>query len=431
MSHSFRNKVLIAGFLAILVSPVLPVWAQGKQKKLARKSPIKVADFRSKNFLIHTDLPEKEAKELLTKLETMLTLLSRYWGRKNSRVIECYVVKNLRDWPAEYLRQMHPHGLAKIQSGAGVTVSRIQTLGTRFRAISKVYAIAQRGVPQHEAVHAFCAHAFGSLGPVWYSEGMAEMGKYWKEKDSSVNCSLYVAKYLRSSPVKDLSEIVVKTAKSGDSWQNYAWRWALCHLLANNPNYSTRFRPLGLGLLMKKRTSFRRIYGSMAQEIEFEYRFFLEHLEPGLRVDLCSWDWKTKYRTPRRGSAQTSRINAQKGWQPSTLEVKEGLEYEFSATGNWKTTKNGTDVTADGHPGGEGKLMGIIFNDYKLGKPFELGSYGSFKAPGNGKLLLRCADKWIKLADNKGQIVVKLKIKGEGKPLPKPEPSEKKTKTSK
>ena len=55
--------------------------------------------------------------------------------------------------------------------------------------------------------------------------------------------------------------------RTGDSWQNYAWRWALCHLLETNPNYTKKFRPLGLGMLMKQPVSFEQTYGDVADQI--------------------------------------------------------------------------------------------------------------------------------------------------------------------
>lgn len=411
--------VLIAVCLAVLI----PAGVASAQRKKRGSEPetLQPADYRSKNFLVHTDLPKKEAEDLLKRLETMLNLISRYWGRRNPRVIECFVVKDLKNWPPAALARMEPAGLAKIRAGAGVTISRVQTLGARFRAQAKVYAIAQRNVPQHEAVHAYCHHAFGTSGPVWYSEGMAEMGKCWREKDFSVNCEPYVERYLRGSPPKNLKEIVDRNQQTGDSWQNYAWRWALCHLLANNANYAKRFRPLGLGLLTKRRTSFTQVYGPMAKEINFEYQFFLKHVERGYRVDLCSWDWKTRFRPLRKARHVSARVKADRGWQASRLKVKEGEEYQYSVKGTWRTSKDGDAVTADGNASGEGKLVGILFNDYQLGEPFELGEYGSFKAPGDGDLFLRCQDKWISIADNKGQVTVKLKRKGEGSPLPKPD----------
>ena len=51
----------------------------------------------------------------------MLTLISKYWGRPNKNPIECFVVKDLSQWPPN---AMEPDGLAKIEEGAGITLSQ-------------------------------------------------------------------------------------------------------------------------------------------------------------------------------------------------------------------------------------------------------------------------------------------------------------------
>ena len=35
----------------------------------------------------------------LTDLSSMLGLISKYWGRPSAGVIECYVAKDLANWP--------------------------------------------------------------------------------------------------------------------------------------------------------------------------------------------------------------------------------------------------------------------------------------------------------------------------------------------
>ncbi len=126
------------------------------------------------------------------------------------------------------------------------------------------------------------------------------MGNYWKEGDASVNCGQYVVQYIHSSPPKTLNEIVNSKEVTGDSWQNYAWRWALCHLLVNNPNYRDRFRPLGLAMLTGQRASFNSAYGSMAEEISFEYLVLPSSTSTSAyRADLVFWNWKTKSTSPR------------------------------------------------------------------------------------------------------------------------------------
>lgn len=366
---------------------------------------------------MHTDLPPKEAQELLKRLEYMLKLISQYWGRPPSGTIECYVVADLNVWPEEALS---PLGRAKILEGAGVTESLKLSQGRAFLAKSKVYAVADRGTPQHEAVHAYCHQTFGRAGPVWYSEGMAEMGQYWRENDRAVNAHPIVCEYLRTAPRKPLLEVVNEEQFTGDSWKNYAWRWALCHLLANNPNYAPRFRPLGLALLTNQPASFEETYGGALPQLQFEYALFIQNVCPGYRVDLCAWDWKRKFRTLTTAAPIGATVAAAAGWQPSGLTVESQLEYEFAATGTWKIAADGDLLDADGESAGAGRLVGVVMKDYQLSEEFELGTYGSFRPPTDGDLYVRCRDDWGSIGDNAGKISLRLKRKDLGNPLPNP-----------
>ena len=394
--------------------------AQAQGAKRIRETESKPADYSSKNFLVHTDLPADEAKELLKRLETMLSLISKYWGRPPSGIIEMYVMADLKKWKTG---ELDPNGVGMVRDGGGLTISRTLSSGNQFLAKAIVYAGADHGTPQHEAVHAYCAQTFGRTGPVWYAEGMAEMGQYWLEGDASVNCHEVVVQYLKQSDPKPLTEIVEPFQFTGDSWQNYAWRWALCHLLANNPNYAPRFRPLGLGLLQDQDMSFESVYGPMAKEISFEYLFFLQHFDRGYRVDLCGWDWKAKFQSLKTSKTFSVTIDAAKGWQASKCTVADDQEYEYSVAGTWRTSADGEQVSADGAADGKGKLVGIIFDDYKLSEPFELGTFGSFTPPESGDLYLRCQDEWTSIANNKGKLGVRIKPKGKGSPLPPPKES--------
>ena len=392
--------------------------ARSKSRKSVKKPKQElgpsVRSYATNNFVVHTDLPKEEAEELMDRLETMLKLISTYWARPNARVIEMYVVKDVNAWPQG---SIPAEGLDHITAGGGVTMSRASGVVnpvTRQKVITRaesvVYAIAGRGTPQHEAVHAYCAQTFGRTGPTWYSEGMAEMGQYWKDKDAGVNCHEVVVEYLKSEEPKELTEITAAGQQTGDSWRNYAWRWALCHLLANNSNYAQRFRPLGLALLNDQAASFESVYGPMEQEINFEYLFFLKHFDRGYRVDLCSWDWKTKFNALRGSSSVQAKIDAGHGWQASRLSVKEGAKYVFTTNGTWNISQDGDDLTAAGNAEGQGKLVGILFDDYQLSEPFDLGESGEWTAPQDGKLFLRCHDDWCDLADNKGAVAVKWKL---------------------
>lgn len=433
----FRALIASLTCAALLCGTAVPTFAQGKGKKgdddaketrdtkgtkrvgkRGDEAPVGPATYTSKNFVVNTDLPPDEARDLLKRLETMLTIISKYWGRPNSQTIHMFVVKDLTKWPPGSL---DPEGIPSIMEGGGITLGVVQTvLGKPVASKAPVYATADRGTPQHEAVHAYCILNFGTSGPVWYSEGMAEMGQYWKDGEKAVHVHDVVVEHIRRSKPKSLNEIVNGNERTGDSWQNYAWRWALCHLLANNENYAQRFRPLGLDILLKKGTTFEDVYGSMAREISFEYLFFLEHVENGYRCDLCSWDWKAKSKLAKGSVVCTSTIEAARGWQPTRALVKRGEEYQYAATGQWKLEKEGDEFDADGSRGGEGRLVGVLFDDYELGEEFDLGVYGTFTAPGDGQLFVRCKDKWNDLGNNWGKLALKVAAANAMKPLPNP-----------
>ncbi|MBC7816325.1 MAG: hypothetical protein IAG10_05475 [Planctomycetaceae bacterium] len=452
----WRNLILLlmaVGFLAPPDSVSAQSAAKLKTKKSNAPQPAGPRDYRSANFLVHTDLPEDEANDLLKRLENMLTLISKYWGRPNKQTIEMFVVRDLEVWPPNSLE---PAGRESIEQQAGITMTSgavNRQTGKLLAAKSRVYAIADRGVPQHEAVHAYCHQMFGHAGPTWYAEGMAEMGHCWREGESRVHCLPIVVKYLRGSEPKPLRAIVDSRDQTGDSWQNYSWRWALCHLLANNPNYYDRFRPLGLGILTDQPdATFERVYGSMSKEIAFEYLFFLQHFDLNYEVTLTAWDWKTKFRHAMPKVPVVCTIEANRGWQASRLLVRKGEEFEFSADGSWTlaadapelspfglelpnqkppsekaaTAKKSTttkknpktealeelpSVIQNESPFKTGQLVGVLFNDYELSEPFEIPADGSFVAPGDGQLFLRCEDAWNRLADNKGKVNLKFKLK--------------------
>lgn len=359
-------------------------------------------DLRSRYFLLHTDLSERSARMLMDKLDYMITLISQYYGRPPRGLIECYVVRDLAQWERI---PMEPAGVAKIRERAGVTISR--ALGNERKSI--VYACDDHGVVQHEAVHAYCAQTFGSTGPTWYSEGMAEMGQYWKKDNLEVRIPPPVIHYLTGSPPKQMLDIVAAGQITGDSWQAYAWRWALCHLLAHNTNYAARFKQLGLNMMSGGSATFESVFGDVAREISFEYDQFVKNFGNGYRVDLCQWDWTTQpvpLAGPRRLKCE---IAAGRGWQASRLKLDRGKEYEFAAVGEWKLSSTGESLDADGDTQGRGKLLGVVFDDYQLSEVIELGRRGKFVAPRDGHLYLRCRDDFTGLADNEGTLTVHLR----------------------
>jgi hypothetical protein len=417
--------------IVVLETPVPPVTV-----------PLPYGNYSSKRLLVHTDLPRDEAIALVKRLEATLDVAATYWVRPSRQVIECYVVHNLAKWPDSAL----PHPLARILVGGvgGGTIGMPMQIGKRTTLKAEVYASTQPGIAEHEAVHAYCTQAFGAVGPDWYKEGMAELAYYGRKRQQGVGCPQVVIDTLRQGRLRSLNDIVNRgrftgalatsvddllsrnkrteeagtqvslahwTAVHADAVKEarhaYHWSWALCHLLCHNPNYAPRFRALGRAYLTNHPSTFEQHFGAVAREISFEYRFFVQHMDVGYRVDLCAWDWKTRFREMDLRGTFSARVHADRGYQASGLQLSKGQRYRFRGTGQWTTVPNRPACLASGDADGRGKLVGVVMHEHELGEPFDLGAEGQFTAAGDGKLYLRCDDAWNELADNEGAITVR------------------------
>lgn len=371
-------------------------------------------EVRSRNFVLKTDLSPRSAQILLDKLETMFSIVGKYYNRRSlSQPIYCYVAEDLDRWGAGI--QELAEGLESIRGKAGVTVA--VRLGNLRRAT--VYSCGDHSVVQHEAVHAFCHLGFGGVGPTWYAEGMAELGCYWRPGDVGVNIDPIVIRYLTTTRPMPLVEVVRPGQTTGDSWQAYAWRWALCYMMVNNPNYSQRFYRLG-DLIMRPNTqvSFYSEFADVAAEVSFEYDQFVRHMGNGYQQELCSWDWKTKVNPVAGDRWRKCDVEARRGWQASGVKVEAGQSYEVMTQGQW-AVGSGETVSPNGDETGRGRLVAAVLvrvegqgetpPKYELSAEIPLGEQIRFNAPVTGHLVLRCQEALTQIGDNEGEIKVAIR----------------------
>jgi hypothetical protein len=352
---------------------------------------------------LQTDISDRQAAILLEKLERMILLVSKYFARPSRGAIRCFVVRDVKQWPVD---QLDPSGVVKIAAGEGVTISR--ALGRQRSSI--VYSCDNHQVVQHEAVHAYCFQSFGSTGPTWYAEGLAELGSYWREGERQVNIDTPVIDYLTRAEPKKLLDIVKAGQITGDSWQAYAWRWALCHLLASNPNYEKRFKILGMAMMSGERATFESTFGDIAKEISFEYDQFVKNMDNGYRADLCAWQWKPAKPLPKKRKLKRT-VKAAAGWQATQIKVQQGVTYDFATKGEWQTNPAEEKVSANGDKSGTGKLIGTVLTDnYMLTEVIPMGTRGKFTASQNGQLYVRCQDAWSQIDDNSGDLDVYIRV---------------------
>lgn len=448
MNASRQRVSLTTGFATCLLSwllgcppcsadePAQPPAAQPPPRPSASRP---LCDYKSKHLQVRTDLAQDEADALFARLEQTLLFAARYWGREPRGQIECFVVEDLANWEDTEL----PHRLARIIvfGVGGATVPRVVGTGKRSRNTPAVFASSRPGIAEHEIIHAYCAQTFGTGGPEWYKEGMAEMVSRGSTRAAGIQCPGDQIVSLRTGKRSSVHEIfgVGDTRKqlaaalksmmedpahrgrhvSLEAWSQrdtdnvaqardeYMRSWALCYMLLHNPNYSQRFRTMGsLALDTNQPSAFTAFFDPVQGEIAFEYKFLLDNMAAGYRVDLCRWDWQTRFQPLAAGCSHRTRVAAARGFQASGLEVAAGQRYSFQADGRWSTMTGGQDTDADGGADNSGRLVGVVMNAFDLGTPFLLGTRSSFVAPTNGRLYLRCNDPWHELGDNDGQIVV-------------------------
>lgn len=374
-----------------------------KYALLSNEPPERHRKLQSKHFLIHTDVSDRDGQILLAKLETTLEHVSRYLRVRPHKLIECYVVENLDRWPRN---QFDNEAVERIKKGRGFTV--VKSKGN-LRKVT-VFSAADHSTVESEVVVAFCAQSFPAIGPRWFSKGFAHVGKNLSNKSTAVDVHPVIVEYLRDTPHPSFERILSEKQFEADGWKDSAWRWALCHLLAHNPNYQKDFKRLVPELLNDTGISFSDVFGNRAQQIQFEYNMFVNLMQNGLRADLISWDWNKKTRKMTINKRVKQKVTAARGWQATTAQVEAGKTYSVKASGTWQLSPEGKLVDGDGHENKQGKLMGVILNQFELGIPFEIGKEGEFTPTTDGQLFLRCYDNWAELDDNQGEIEVEIRV---------------------
>lgn len=373
------------------------------------KANVPPRTLRSEHFILHTDASDHQSKVLLAKLETMFGLVGDYYSRRPAVPIEVYVVEDLGRWER---RKLPPAAMVKISQQTGVTV--ITNSPRQSRAV--VYSCNDDRIVQHESVHAFCVQAFGGLGPVWYAEGMAELGLYFNADAMGVQIDPVVAEFLKTSPPKTVAEIISQPQSTGDTWQQYAWRWAMCHFLSTNQNYRRRFKNLGVRMMTEPSLTdgssaakdsngaafFDATFARQRQELDFEFAHFLNHLDNGVHAAAMRIQWDRTPKSLQQQQVANQTIKSDRGWQVVGVATQAGQSLDIAIQGQWQTSIDSGPLVAR-------VLVGVMGNSegrYKMSQPQRIAGKCQFIAPMDGQLVFRCDEGFNQLHDNEGAVEV-------------------------
>jgi hypothetical protein len=299
-------------------------------------------------------------------------------------------------------------------------------------------AYYRRHLVLHEGTHAFMRQWLGDTGPPWYAEGLAELlGTHrWQEGKLELNYlpadTNEVPEWGRIRILKD--GYAARQAKSLDAVldfgpqahlevEPYGWCWGAAALLDRHP----RFRPAFAQLRAEVKGApgvfndhFRRALGGEWDHAAEEWQLFVAEAEYG--YDFARAAVVRKAALPLAGEASVN-VAADRGWQSSGLRVDAGVTYQLAASGRyqigqqpktWWCEPNG--VTVEYHGGMPlGVLQCAVRNDDEplagltpLAAPQAVGLAHALKPDRAGTLYFRINESPAGLADNRGELVVRV-----------------------
>ena len=308
--------------------------------------------------------------------------------------------------------------------------------GKNLWAVEQENSYRRRQLLIHEGTHGFMIHAFGSCGPPWYMEGIAEiLSTFSIEEDGTVALNVMPAS-TEDSPYWGRIWLIRQLVDEGEVLsidqvianrvvlenEDYCWVWTLGYFLDHHPRYSERFRDMAefvRGPDFDDR--FVRVMRPTEQLMREEWQLFLQELEYGHDIDQSVLDVKPGDVKP--GPEAIFEVRADKGWQNSLIQVEAGRTYLVEAVGQytvddeprpWACEPNGVTMRYyKGHP--YGLLLGAVrANDLPPGEtslltePLAIGLRMPIISEKSGTLHFRINESSAEYGDNTGKLTVRV-----------------------
>jgi hypothetical protein len=429
---------LMISLLALLLPTLVvssPAAAQPAAKQTLRQfAPADLARFGirripGKHVTLYTDLPRGAEVDGLPKIfDAAFGQWCRYFGRDPAKLaawhMNGFVMKEKAKFQANGMLlgdlPDFPNGYSR---------------GNEFWLYEQKSDYYRRHLFLHEGTHGFMFHVFGSCGPPWYMEGMAELLGTHKLAADKLQLLHFPQNreevpYLgRIKLVKDdvargktmtLDQIMAFDGRAHRRTEAYAWCWAATVFLSSHPAYRDRFASLYELLPAKDfNRRVRATYAADWNKLAIEWREFAETIEYGHDIPRTVIEFGSSEPVPAAGKITKLRTDA--GWQNSGFKLEAGQTYRIRGKGRFQIA--GSDPLWSAEPGGVtirywrgrplGMLLGAVITDKgltdksgSLAKSFPIGLDHTLTAKHSGTLYLKVNDSPAELADNTGTLQV-------------------------
>ena len=293
----------------------------------------------------------------------------------------------------------------------------------------------------HEGVHGLMNHFFGSCGPNWYMEGLAELlgTHYWDEKTETLTLPYFpenreivplwgrirILNDLRGDrQSRNIESIFTMPFDGADNTPSYAWSWGLAAFLNGHPLYGETLRDAVTDVSLSH-TEFTRRFRAKLESIQsgrvhVDWNDFLARLEYGYDFQHNAIRDLSPGK-PLKNERREISVEADGGWQNAGILVEKGKAYSFQANGRfqlaaegrkiWWSEPNGVTIRYyQGRP--LGVLLGAVLTEGKERnfQIFPIGNATTWTALESGTLFLRINDDPAELRDNAGTVAVKVEM---------------------
>ena len=294
----------------------------------------------------------------------------------------------------------------------------------------------RRHLMLHEGTHAFMSHFLGSGGPSWYLEGLAELlGTHHWEETRLALCHFpqhrdevpdwgrikIIQEDLAHSGLRSLQQVVDTSARAYLKVNPYAWSWAVSAFLDGHPAYCQRFRTLQNHVADPLFSEhFLNSFQTDWNQLEEEWQLFVLNLVYGYDIPREAVIFQPG--KPLSKQPATVIVRTDRGWQSSGIRLETGVSYHLQASGRyqlanqlqpWWCEPNG--VTIRYH---QGKPLGILLGSIRpegegtglsqLAQSKIIGLQQTLTSQITGTLYLRINDSAAELADNLGEVKVRI-----------------------
>lgn len=397
----------------------------------ARVAAAGIRKLPGKRLTLYTDLSGEEIDRLPALFEQAFPQWRRYFDVKDGELEDWHVTGFLMKDKARFAGVgLVPDDLPQFKHG----YSRNNMLWLNEQP-SDFY---RRELLLHEGTHCFMFTLFGTGGPPWYMEGMAEYLGTHRLQDGRLTLA-YTPRSREESPewgrVRIIQDAVAQrramrfpavidlppTAHREN--EPYAWCWAAVSLLDRHPRYHDRFRQLVSQIHEPDfNERFRRLFKPDWQALCEEWELMVANMEYGYDVARSAVDFAPGKPLPPGGAKIT--VAADRGWQNSGVRLEAGGMYDINAAGRYQVARERKVWWCE--PGGvsiryyRGRPLGILLAAVRPDNPTPgsttallrsavVGLGTTFSPTATGTLYLKINDSAGELDDNVGELKVEVR----------------------